>query len=200
MTKKPPIEYTGAYTTLTREEIIEEIRECLTEKRFEHVLRVEATALELAETYNADREKSSIAALLHDVAKDEPDNEMRDIIISENLDLDLLQYGSQIWHAPVGAVQARRDFEITDEEILNAVKHHTVGAPEMTIVEKVVFVADYIEPGRDFDGVKEARELAEQSLDLAIQYKIQGTILDLANKKKKIYPKAIDAYNAWIPE
>ena len=160
-----PIEYTGKYTSLTREELIEEVRARMSKQRFKHVLRVEQSALELAEKYDVDREKSSIAALLHDVAKEEPDSEMRDLVISENLDLDLLQYGSQIWHAPVGAVQARRDFEIVDEEILNAIKYHTIGTPDMTDVEKVIFVADYIEPGRDFEGVKKARKLAEKSLE-----------------------------------
>ena len=197
---KLTIEYTGKYTSLTREDIIEEVRARLSKKRFEHVLRVELTALELAEKYDIDREKTSIAALLHDVAKEEPDSEMRDLVISENLDLDLLQYGSQIWHAPDGAEQARRDFEIIDEEILNAIKYHTIGTPDMTDVEKVVFVADYIEPGRNFDGVKKARKLADKSLDRVIQYKIKDTIVDLVARKKKIYPKAIDSYNAWIPK
>ena len=197
---KLAIEYTGKYTSLTREDIIEEVRARLSKNRFEHVLRVELTALELAEKYDIDREKTSIAALLHDVAKEEPDSEMRDLVISENLDLDLLQYGSQIWHAPVGAVQARRDFEIIDEEILNAIKYHTIGTPDMTDVEKVIFVADYIEPCRNFDGVKKARKLADKSLDRVIQYKIKDTIVDLVARKKKIYPKAIDSYNACIPK
>ena len=70
----------------------------------------------------------------------------------------------------------------------------------MTGVEKVVFVADYIEPGRDFDGVKKARKLAEKSLDKVIKLKIRDTIVDLIERKKKIYPKAIDSYNAWIPK
>lgn len=197
---KQPIEYTGKYTSMTRQEIIDEVRTRLSDDRFEHVLRVEETALELAEAFEADLERVSIASLLHDVAKEEPSSEMLDLIISENLDLDLLQYGRQIWHAPVGVVQARRDFEITDEDILNAINHHTIGAPEMSDIEKIVFIADYIEPGRDFDGVKKARKLAKESLDDVICYKISETILDLTQNKKKIYPKAIDAYNAWIPE
>lgn len=183
---------------MTREELIEEVETRLSKKRFNHVLRVEETALELAEQYDVNPEKVSIAALLHDVAKEEPDNEMRDLVISENLDLDLLQYGNQIWHAPVGAVQAKRDFEITDEEIINAIIFHTVGSPEMTAVEKVIFVADYIEPGRDFEEAIEARKLAEKSLEEVIQYKLKSTIIDLIKQNKKIYPKAIDSYNAWI--
>lgn len=195
---KHPIEYTGKYTSMTREELIEEVETRLSKKRFNHVLRVEETALELAEQYDVNPEKVSIAALLHDVAKEEPDNEMRDLVISENLDLDLLQYGNQIWHAPVGAVQAKRDFEIIDEEIINAIIFHTVGSPDMTDVEKIIFVADYIEPGRDFEEAIEARKLAEKSLEEVIQYKLKSTIIDLIKQNKKIYPKAIDSYNAWI--
>lgn len=195
---KHPIEYTGKYTSMTREELIEEVETRLSKKRFNHVLRVEETALELAEQYDVNPEKVSIAALLHDVAKEEPDNEMRDLVISENLDLDLLQYGNQIWHAPVGAVQAKRDFEIIDEEIINAIIFHTIGSPDMTDVEKIIFVADYIEPGRDFEEAIEARKLAEKSLEEVIQYKLKSTIIDLIKQNKKIYPKAIDSYNAWI--
>lgn len=197
---KQLIEYTKNYTSFTREELIEEVRRRLSDKRFKHVLRVEEMALELAEKYAVDAERVSIAALLHDVAKEEPSSEMLDLIISENLDLDLLQYGPQIWHAPVGAVQARREFAVEDEAILNAIKCHTIGAPEMGDVEKVIFIADYIERGRDFDGVKKARQLANESLDDAIRFKIKETILQLTKQEQKIYPKAIDSYNAWIPE
>ena len=197
---KQLIEYTKNYTSFTREELIEEVRRRLSDKRFNHVLRVEEMALELAEMYTVDAERVSIAALLHDVAKEESSSEMLDLIISENLDLDLLQYGPQIWHAPVGAVQARREFAVEDEAILNAIKYHTIGAPDMGDVEKVIFIADYIERGRTFDGVKEARQLANESLDDAIRFKIKETILQLTKQEQKIYPKAIDSYNAWIPE
>ena len=198
MTNKQPIEYSGVFTPFSREELITEVKKRLSTKRFEHVLRVEQIALELAEKYEVHLEKVSIAALLHDVAKDEPDTEMMDLVISENLDLDLLQYGSAIWHAATGTVKAIRDFNIEDEEILNAINYHTVGAPEMSLVEQVVFIADYIEPGRDFEGVEEARKLAEQSLEKALKFKLKETIIDLVHRKRKIYPRIIDSYNAWV--
>src|SRR5699024_1695812 len=131
------------YTTFTREEIIENVAALMNEKRFKHVLSVEETALELAKKYGGDIEKVSIAALLHDYAKEQPEGEMLDLIISENLDLDLTQYGSSIWHAPAGAILARREFGIEDEEILRAITHHTIGAPVMSLVEQIIFVADY---------------------------------------------------------
>ena len=68
----------------------------------------------------------------------------------------------------------------------------------MSLVEQVLFVADYIEPGRDFEGVEKARELAAESLEKAVQYQIKETIKNLIIEERKIYPKAIDRYNAWI--
>lgn len=198
MTSKRPVIYTDKYTTFTREEIIEEVAKTMSEQRMAHVLRVEETALQLAEKYDADLEKVSLAALIHDIAKQQDDNEMRDIIISENLDLELLQFGNAIWHGPVGAVLARRQFDIEDEEILDAIEAHTVGAPEMTLIGQIIFVADYIEPGRDFNGVGKARELAEESLAAVVKYQIQETIRKLILDESRIYPKAIDTYNAWI--
>lgn len=198
MTSKRSIEYTDKYTIFTREAILAEIEQTMSATRMNHVLQVEETALQLAGKYGADLEKTSLAALIHDIAKQQPDTEMRDIIISENLDLDLLQYGNAIWHAPVGAILARRQFGIKDEDILAAIANHTIAAPEMSLVEQVLFVADYIEPGRDFEGVEKARELAAESLEKAVQYQIKETIKNLIIEERKIYPKAIDSYNAWI--
>jgi len=202
MTNKQPqvIEYTDQYTPFTRGELVEKMKESMSTDRFEHVLRVEKTALALAEKYEADSEKVSLAAILHDMAKELPASEMRDVIISENLDLELLQFGSAIWHGPVAAVLARRRFELEDEEILEAIATHTIGAPEMSLPAQIVYVADYIEPARDFDGVEKARVLADASLAEAVAYEVQATIKQLVHRKKKIYPKAIDTYNAWIIE
>ncbi len=198
MTSQNTIEYTGNYTTFTREMILEKVSGAMSEKRFTHVLGVEKAAIELAERYGADFEKVSLAALLHDYAKEQAEGEMLDLIISENLDLDLTQYGSSIWHGPVGAILARREFNIEDEEILDAIAHHTIGAPKMTLVEQIIFVADYIEPNREFDGVEKARKLAETSIEEAVRYEIKETIRHLLTEEKKIYPKAIDSYNAWV--
>src|SRR5690625_3236167 len=192
------IEYSGNYLSFTREELMEKVRETMSEKRFKHVLGVEETAVQLAHEYGADIEKASVAALLHDVAKEQSEEEMRDIVISENLNLDLLQFGSSIWHAPVGAVLARREYGVNDKEILEAIEYHTTAAPEMSLITQIIFVADYIEPGRSHDGVEEARELAKYSLRDAVRFEIRETIKHLVESEERIYPHAIDAYNAWI--
>lgn len=194
---KLPI-YKENYTNLSREQLVSRIREMLSKERYEHVLNVEKTAIALAKKHHADIEKVSIAALLHDIAKDQPNEEMRDLVISENLNLDLLQFGSEIWHGPVGAIIARREFHIEDDEILDAIENHTIGAREMTLTAQIVFVADYIEPSRDFPGVEKARSQAEESLEKAVKLKIVETIKHLIDIEKKIYPKTIESYNAWI--
>src|SRR5690625_2204241 len=144
MINSEPVVYSGIYTTYTREQLIDLVKKKMSKKRFEHVLRVEKTAIQLAREYAADVEKASVAALLHDVAKEQSEEEMRDIVISENLNLDLLQFGSSIWHAPVGAVLARREYGVNDKEILEAIEYHTTAAPEMGLITQIIFVADYI--------------------------------------------------------
>lgn len=198
MTIKPTLIYKNKYTNLSREELINKISYMMPNERFEHVLRVEKAAIELAKKNNGDLEKVSIAALLHDIAKEQADEEMRDLVISENLDLDLLQYGCAIWHGPVGAILARREFHLTDEDILASIEQHTVGAREMTLTAQIIFVADYIEEARNFPVVEEARKLAEGSLEEAVKFKLKETIKYLIETEEKIYPKTIESYNAWI--
>ena len=196
--EKTEITYTNKYIELSRKELINEVSQMMSQQRLEHTLRVEEKALELAKIYDGDLERVSIAALLHDLAKDQIDEEMRDIIISENLNLDLLQYGSEIWHGPVGAILAQRKFQLSDEEIIESIWYHTVGAREMSLTTKIIFVADYIEPGRNFPQVERARELANESLEETIIFKLKETLKYLIDSEEKIYPKTIESYNIWI--
>jgi len=195
--KQNKIFYTNRYTDLSRESIISRVSDAISEKRLNHVLRVEQTAIDLAEIYRADVEKASIAALTHDFAKEQPDQEMRDMIISENMDLELLNYGNNIWHGPVGAVLVKKQMRVSDEEILEAIKNHTIGSSNMGLIEKIIYVADYTEPNRDFEQAEKAREKAKESLNQAVSYITRQTIKDLVKNKEKIYPMAIETYNAW---
>lgn len=197
MNEQTEIKYSGAYTLLSREELIEEVKRVLSDKRLKHVLGVEKSAIELAMQYGADVEKVSIAALTHDYAKEQTDEEMRDMIISENMDLDLLQYGNNIWHGPVGAILVRKQLGIENEEILDAVRDHTIGSPNMDLISQIIYVADFIEPGRSFSGVDKARLLSKRSLEEAIAFTTIHTLNYLIKKNVRIYPKAIETYNAW---
>ena len=198
MTNSEKVIYTKDYINISREELINKLSQMISKSRFEHVLRVEKAAIQLAKKYGADIEKVSIAALLHDIAKEQPDEEMRDLIISENLNLNLLNYGSEVWHGPVGAILAKREFFVSDETILDTIRKHTVGGRKLSLTAQIIFVADYIEEGRDFPKVQQARELADESLEKAIKYKLKETIKFLINKEEKIFPETIESYNSWI--
>lgn len=196
MTNKK-IEYSDDYTDLSRKELADVMKQALSNRRYKHVMRVEKSALYLAEKYNADKEKVSIAAISHDYAKERSDEEMMDLIISENQDLEMLQFGSNIWHGPVGAVLLKNEFNISDDEILEAVKYHTIGAPKMSKVAQIIYIADFIEPNRSFKGVEKARQLAENSLEDTLAFIARHTLKNLIKRNMKVYPKAIETYNAW---
>ena len=149
------------YDAAQRELLMQKVQMQMSERRFRHVLGVEETAVALAAKYGADEAKASIAALTHDYAKERPNDEFELIIRRDGFDLALLNYGNEIWHGLVGADIVQRELAIDDEEILQAIRVHTTGAAKMSLLDKIIYVADYIEPGRDFPGVKEAREIAQ---------------------------------------
>lgn len=192
------IVYSKKYVSLTRNELIEAVQSQMSSKRFQHVLGVEQSAIQLAEKYGVSIEQASIAALTHDYAKERSDKEMRELIFHEKLDLEWLDYGSNIWHGPLGALLVERELGISNLDILNAIKHHTVGAEMMSLLEQVIYVADYIEPGRDFPGVEQVRTLAADDLQAAVGFETKQTLHHLIKKNRKIYPKTIATYNKWV--
>ena len=192
------VEYQKHYYAGSRKELIAKVKEQVSEKRFKHILGVEQAALELARANDYELEKASVAALVHDYAKERSDSEFKALIVQTGLEQDLLGWNNFIWHGVVGAEIIKKELKITDEEILNAVRRHTVGAKEMTMLDQIVYVADYIEPGRDFPGVDQARQLAAESLRAAVEFETKHTLLYLMNNDKTIYPAAILTYNAYV--
>lgn len=181
-----------------REAIIQAVQSKMSDKRFQHVLGVEESAVALAQQYDCSVEKASIAALTHDYAKERSDEEFRYIINEQGLDHELLNWGNEIWHGVVGAYFVQTELGIEDEMILQAIRLHTTGAAEMTLLDKIIYVADYIEAGRNFPGVDEARRLAKLDLNQAVAYETQQTLLYLIAKKLPIYPKTLETYNKWV--
>ena len=192
------VEYQKHYYAGSRKELIAKVKEQVSEKRFKHILGVEQAALELARANDYELEKASVAALVHDYAKERSDSEFKALIVQTGLEQDLLNWNNFIWHGVVGAEIIKKELKITDEEILNAVRRHTVGAKEMTMLDQIGYVADYIEPGRDFPGVDQARQLAAESLRAAVEFETKHTLLYLMNNDKTIYPAAILTYNAYV--
>lgn len=184
---------------ITREELEKLLQARLTNKRFNHVLRVEQTAIELAELYpEASVDKASIAALLHDYAKDDSQSHLLTFKDYPGYDPEWINYGSAIWHGPLAAMIADTQFNVKDEDILKAVWVHTIGGYDMTLDQKILFIADYIEPGRDFKGVEKARKLAKTDLDAAVDFKIRQSITHLVESGRQVYPETILIYNDWV--
>lgn len=171
----------------------------LTQRRYEHTLRVTDTALSLSEKYGTDREKTELAGILHDYAKYRPKEEMAAIIEKDDgLPDELLCYNIELWHAPVGAILVEEETGMTDSDILRAIRYHTTGRAGMTLLEKVIFLADYIEPGRNFPGVDHVRQLAGIDLDAAIIQALSNTVGFLMEKKQKVHPDTFAAYNSLV--
>ena len=173
------------------------VKDKLPEKRFNHSLRVAETAVKLAEIYDGDKDKAELAGILHDYCKYDDLGSMYQIVTQNELDSNLLSYGSEILHGPVAAIIMNQQFDVTDEEVLLAIKNHTTGRAQMTKTEKLIFIADYIEPGRQTPGVEEIRDLAynQGSLDKTIYEISKRTVLYLINKDINVYDATIACLN-----
>ncbi|MET3543577.1 putative HD superfamily hydrolase involved in NAD metabolism [Paenibacillus favisporus] len=184
----------------SREELIKAVSGQMPAMRWKHTEGVMQSAVMLAERYGADPVKAETAAILHDVAKYWPVKQLEAIIKENDLSKDLLFYDKPLWHAEVGAFVAERDYGITDPEILDAIRYHTSGRIGMTLLDKVVCLADYIEPGRDFPGVNNIRELANHSLEEGLIAGLDSTISLLISRRQIIYPLTVFARNDLIKQ
>ena len=185
------------YSTLSSAEIVAKEKSNMTEDRFEHCIGVSKTAQRLAELNHYDEDKAALAGFIHDYAKQVSVKDYREVIKTKGFDQDLLNWNRSIWHGIVGTYFIQRDLKITDSEILMAVRRHTTADVEMTTLDKIVFMADYIEPGRSFPGVEEARKITYANLDKGVGYQLAHTLEFLIEKRDKIYPRTLDAYNVW---
>ncbi|MBG9734171.1 bis(5'-nucleosyl)-tetraphosphatase (symmetrical) YqeK [Paenibacillus alvei] len=184
----------------TREQLIEAVQMQMPAARWQHTQGVMTTAVQLAKKYGADPDKADLAAILHDVAKYWQTDRMERMIREHHMPSELLEHDKQLWHAPVGAYVAEHEYGIEDEEILDAIRYHTSGREKMTLLDKVVCLADYIEPGRDFPGVEHIRELAEQNLNAALIAGFDSTISLLIERRRRIFPLTISARNGLLAE
>lgn len=170
----------------------------LDEERFEHSLGVAQTAVELAKRFGVNEEKAYIAGLLHDCAKRFSTKELIEII-KNNISVEECEMiNPKTYHAPAGAYVAKKEFGIEDDEILSAIRWHTIGKLNMTDFEKVIFIADKIEPRTRpqemIDYIKPALD-KDNGLDMALLQCYKGTIKSLADRNLKICISTIEIYN-----
>lgn len=181
----------------------EKLQHELKPARYTHTLGVEKTAKKLAKFYGADVEKAKVAALLHDCAKGMKLEKQQEEAVRAELAIvndDQIFQSPNLMHSYVGAYLARREYGVYDPEILSAIRSHTVGNTNMSLLDKIIFLADYIEPGRCFPGVDELRQLAYTDLDQAVLQAMNGTVAHLAQTGQTIHPETIQSRNALIEQ
>lgn len=173
------------------------LKKNLSEERFYHSVRVMETSIQLAKKYNLNIRQAGLAGLLHDCAKQLSNDQKLEICKQYHItltkeqkkDLDLI-------HAKLGAVIARSKYRIYDKEILSAIEFHTTGKSNMTDIEKVVYIADFIEPERSkAENLKEVRSIVEHSLDDALLNILEHTLDYLEDKDRHIDPESKRAFN-----
>ena len=186
------------YIKISMEELMKWLKDHLSEKRYIHSIGTAECARDLAKKFGLNEEKAYMAGLLHDCAKCFPNEELM-AIIKEHLkveDVELMNY--KTLHAPVSAYIAKKDFGVEDEEILSAIRWHTLGRLDMTDFEKIVFIADKIEPNtRDKEYSDKIRVLLdeENGLNKALLKCYKETIKSLVKRDLKICLLTIEIYN-----
>ena len=172
-------------------------------KRYEHTLGVAYTAASLAMVHEEDVEKALIAGMLHDCAKCMPFHKQIAVCEKHNVSLSEVERteNSPLLHAKAGSTLARTEYGITDDDILNAISYHTTGRPDMSTLEKIIYIADYIEPGRKtLPNLSRVRKIAYQNLDDTMRQILNDTLEHLKEKGGSIDPMTKETYQFYIQE
>lgn len=186
---------------MNTQEIKTLLKSTLSEKRYLHTLRVADTAKKMAAYHKVDAQLAETAALLHDVAKEfSPAQLLQNIRTSDIIEPAIFQRAKPIWHAFAGGNYCRQVLGVENEDVLNAITYHTTGRPQMSALEKVVFLSDLTEEKRDFAGVQEIRQASFCNLDEAMFLALSQTIVFLTQKKAVVYPQTVCAYNYYLQE
>lgn len=170
----------------------------LSKSRYEHSLGVEFTSSALAMKYDTNIiEKAKMAGLLHDCTKHISKKEHMILCKNNNVEItEVEERNPHLMHGKTGAIHAKNKYSITDNEILSAINYHTTGRPDMTLLEKIVFTADYIEPGRSTaPNLDRIRQIAFDDIDVAVYEILNDTISYLRSDNKEIDTTSIDTYN-----
>lgn len=178
------------------ENIEEMLKIELSEKRFKHSIRVMETSEKLAKQYKQDQEKAKIAGLLHDCARELADDELKNMLFLNSIPINEVEETQpMLLHARGSAIYAKEKYGIIDEEILEAIACHTTGKANMSEIDKIVFLADYIEPGRKFSGVDEVRNLAYNDIGSALTMAFKNTIVHVVGRGNMLHPETVSAFN-----
>ncbi len=186
---------------LDRDAVLYWLSQNVPKPRMAHILRVETYAAELAHCHGIDKAKTAQAGLLHDLAKYFSPERLLTLAQAEGLEIDPVAIADpHLLHAEVSAIIARDEFEIRDPEVLDAIRHHTLGQPEMSPMSCVVFLADSLEPGRgDHGELNRIRKVSRTNLYQGVWQTCDRTLIHLLSHQKQIHPRVILTRN-WAME
>lgn len=171
----------------------------LKDSRYIHSIGVSETAEKLALIYGCDMKKAKLAGMVHDCAKNLSDDEMLKMAIEHNCHVDnILKTNVSLLHGAVGAIIAKERMGIDDQEVLNSIIYHTTGKENMSLLEKIIYLADYIEPNRNFDGVELLRKVAFEDLNRAMLLAFDNTINYVLLRGQLLHLNTVKARNYLI--
>ena len=177
------------------EQIKKLLKSRLNEKRFYHSLCVADMAKELSLVYGEDADKAYFAGLIHDIMRNETEENMCNYIKENKIVLDDVTSSSVVlWHAVLGADYINRFLGVTDSDIINAVRYHTTGRLNMSLLEKIIFLADCSSADRNYHNVDEIRAVIKNNMNRAMYEVLDFTVNDLKNKGLTVHPDTLDAY------
>lgn len=177
------------------EELYEDVKNMLSEKRFNHSERVVKRAVEYATIYNVNIEVIKLVAIAHDIAKELTEEENQEYIYKYNIKLDDIEKANKsLWHAKIGAYICKEKYGFT-EDMVNSVRYHTTGRENMSILEKIIYLADATEEGRDEYKVYEYVDLVKEDIDKGMVEISKKVINKLLNKDRLIHLDTINCYN-----
>jgi predicted HD superfamily hydrolase involved in NAD metabolism len=194
---QPLTQPTPSLERLDRQRVLNWLSENVPEKRLSHILRVEETAIKLAQHHDLDWERAAEAGLLHDLAKYFKPKRLLELAKADGLELDPIEeINPHLLHADVGAIVARDEFGVCDAEVLAAIRNHTLGRPGMSLLSCVVFLADSMEPGRgDTPGLNELRKLCRKNLYRAVFQTCEDSMRLLFANRALIHPRVLQTRN-----
>ncbi|MBR4138880.1 MAG: bis(5'-nucleosyl)-tetraphosphatase (symmetrical) YqeK [Lachnospiraceae bacterium] len=174
-----------------------QMKEALSEDRFEHTIGVMYTAESLAMRYGVDMTKAAVAGLLHDCAKCIPNAQKMKMCKKNDIEIsEMEEKNPSLLHAKLGAFLAEDLYGVEDPEILNAIKWHTTGKPDMTMLDIIIYMADYIEPNRDkAPNLKQIRKLCFENIEEALYQVLEGTLSYLSDRPDMIDPMTKISYD-----
>lgn len=172
------------------------LRQKLTDKRYYHTECVAKKACELAQIYSVDTNKTYLAGLLHDITKqDDIETQLKSIKKFDIIYNNIEEESYKLYHSISGYIYAKNILGVQDEDILNSIRYHTTGRKNMSMLEKIIFVADSISDDRKYSEVERLRELAIINLDLCLLELLKLLINKLINNNNKINIDTFECYN-----